>query len=371
MPAVVRKRPHADPKPPIEADLRRGRGAVTNPSGRVEREQREPVSDGWDIEVERAPLETTVTVESARSMITRNLSPDIPFDRSVNPYRGCEHGCVYCFARPMHSFLGWSAGLDFETKLIAKANAADVLEREFSAPGYEPKIIQLGTATDPYQPIERRWKITRQILELCERVSHPVGIVTKSALVLRDIDILSRLAQKNLVKVAVSVTTLDARVARGMEPRATTPLKRIEAIKVLAEAGIPVTVLVAPIIPALNDHEIETILEACHAAGAREAGYVLLRLPHEVKDLFAEWLLEHEPGRYRHVMNLVRATRGGKDNDPAFGSRMVGEGPYAWMLAKRFETAMRRLGYQRTRLKLDLTQFRRPVRHGEQLTLML
>jgi DNA repair photolyase len=370
MPAIARRSPSADPLPPLEEERRRGRGALTNPSGRFERERREDAGDGWDIEEERAPFETTVTVESARSMITRNLSPDIPFDRSVNPYRGCEHGCVYCFARPMHSFLGWSAGLDFETKLIAKANAADVLEREFSAPGYEPKTLQLGTATDPYQPIERRWKLTRQILELCERTNHPVGIVTKSALILRDIDVLGRLAAKNLVKVATSVTTLDPRLARGMEPRASTPKRRLGAIRALAEAGIPVTVMVAPIIPALNDHEIEAILEACREAGAREAGYVLLRLPHEVKDLFAEWLLEHEPGRYRHVMNLVRATRGGKDYDPSFGSRMVGEGPYAWMLSKRFDAASRRLGYARTRLKLDPGLFRRPTRYGEQLSLL-
>ncbi len=369
MPAVARRTPQADPQTPLDQDRRRGRGALTNPSGRFETERRSDEADGWDIAEERPDFETTVTVESARSMITRNLSPDIPFDRSVNPYRGCEHGCVYCFARPMHSFLGWSAGLDFETRLIAKANGAEVLEREFSAPGYEPKTLQLGTATDPYQPIEKRWRLTRRILEVCEAANHPVGIVTKSALVLRDVDILSRLADKGLVKVALSVTTLEAKLARTMEPRAATPSRRLDAIRGLSAAGVPTMVMVAPIIPALNDHEIEAILEAAHEAGAREAGYVLLRLPHEVKDLFAEWLLAHEPGRYRHVMNLVRATRGGKDYDASFGSRMVGEGPYAWMLAKRFETALKRLGYRRTRMKLDTTSFRRPTRAGEQLSL--
>lgn len=353
----------------VPSPRRRGRGVVSNVVGRFEVLQRQEEDDGW-ASLETLPAFTTqIASEAARGLITRNDSPDISFDRSINPYRGCEHGCVYCFARPTHAFLGLSPGLDFETRLVAKDNAAAILERELAAARYEPKTIALGTATDPYQPIERERRLTRSILEVLERAQHPVGIVTKSALVTRDIDILARMAGKHLAKVAISLTTLDPRRARSLEPRATTPKRRLEAIARLSAAGIPTTVLVAPIIPALNDHEIEAILEAAYKAGARQAGWVMLRLPREVKDLFTEWLMEHEPGRYRHVMNMVRAMRGGKDYDPSFGKRMSGEGPYAWMIARRFQTALRRYGFRSTRTKLDCSLFRRPVLSGEQLSL--
>jgi DNA repair photolyase len=354
----------------VAPERRRGRGAASNAVGRFEPEAREPVSDGWEIAEEAPPFETSVASERAKSIVTRNESPDISFDRSINPYRGCEHGCVYCFARPTHGFLGLSAGLDFETKLVAKTNAAEALERELGAKGYAPQTIALGTSTDPYQPIEKRHEITRSILEVLDRTNHPVGIVTKSALVTRDVDVLARMAERDLVKVAISVTTLDHRRARSMEPRASTPRRRLEAIRTLASAGVPVMVMVAPIIPALNDHEIESILEAAHEAGARQAGWVMLRLPYEVKDLVQDWLVEHEPGRYRHVMSLVRAMRDGKDYDPTFGKRMTGEGPYAWMIGRRFQAAMKRLGYLTTRTKLDTSRFVRPVPPGGQLELL-
>lgn len=347
----------------------KGRGALSNAAGRFETRLRVPIDDDWTVENDDSPLETTVSEEIARRVIARNESPDISFDRSINPYRGCEHGCVYCFARPTHGFLGLSAGLDFETKLIAKTNAAAVLERELSAPEYEPRTIALGTATDPYQPIDRNRRLTRSVLEVLERTRHPVGIVTKSALVMRDVDILARLAERDLVKVALSITTLDHKLARTMEPRASTPARRLEAIRTLSAAGVPTMVMVAPIIPALNDHDIEAILEAAYAAGAREAGYVLLRLPHEVKDLFAEWLIKHEPGRYRHVMSLVRAMRGGKDYDAAWGKRMTGEGPYAAMIARRMQAAMKRIGFLSTRTKLSTDHFVRPAAGGIQLEL--
>jgi DNA repair photolyase len=368
MRSVVHHRP-PDPTVQPPPETRRGRGAISNAAGRFETQRRASVDDGWESERDATPLATAVARETAREIITRNDSPDLSFDRSINPYRGCEHGCVYCFARPTHGFLGLSAGLDFETKLVAKTNAAEVLERDLAAPGYEPRTIALGTATDPYQPIERGLALTRSVLEILEKTGHPVGIVTKSALVTRDVDILARMAERNLVKVALSVTTLDHRLARAMEPRAATPARRLEALRVLSAAGVPTMVMVAPVIPALNDHEIEGILEAAHAAGAREAGYVLLRLPHEVKDLFAEWLLEHEPGRYRHVMSLVRAMRGGKDYDPAFGKRMTGDGPYAAMIGRRFRMAMKRLGYLATRAKLSTEHFARPAAGGVQLNL--
>lgn len=358
-----------DEKAGVDAQLRRGRGAISNSAGRFEAARREAFDDGWDIGEELRPFETIVTTEAARSVITRNESPDMFFDRSLNPYRGCEHGCIYCFARPTHAYLGWSAGLDFETKLVAKANAADVLEREISQAGYEPRIIALGTATDPYQPIERDWRLTRAVLEVLDRANHPVMIVTKSALVMRDTDILSRMAERNLVRVSVSLTTADRRLARAMEPRAATPARRLEAIRHLSAAGIPVTALIAPIIPALNDHEIESLLESAFEAGARHAGWVLLRLPHELKELFREWLMTHEPGRYHHVMNLLRSMREGKDYDATFGRRFRGEGPFSQLIGQRFDAAMRRIGYARLAKKLDTGAFRRPVRGGEQLSL--
>ncbi|MDJ1157826.1 PA0069 family radical SAM protein [Chelatococcus sp. SYSU_G07232] len=353
----------------IDPERRRGRGAVSNPAPRYEPTRREAEDDGWGSLEEEPPFKTEVTIEKPRTVITRNDSPDISFDRSLNPYRGCEHGCVYCFARPTHAYMGLSPGLDFESKLFAKPDAAALLEKELSAPGYVPRTLAIGTNTDPYQPIERKFRIMRGVLEVLARFDHPVGIVTKSALVERDIDILAPMAAKGLAKVAISVTTLDAKLARTMEPRAATPAKRLQTIRALAGAGIPVTVLVAPIIPAINDAEIEEILAATHAAGAREAGYVLLRLPLEVRDLVRDWLVTHYPDKVRHVLSLVRSTRGGKDYDSSWGQRMVGSGPYAWMIGRRFEMAAERIGFdkKRTRLRTDL--FRRPTRPGEQLSL--
>ena len=351
-------------------DRRRGRGAGVNPSGRYEPVSRHVFDDGWSSLEELPPFKTQVQVERPRTIITRNDSPDIGFDRSINPYRGCEHGCVYCFARPTHAYMGLSPGLDFEARLFAKPDAPRLLERELAKPGYEPKTIAIGTNTDPYQPVEKQWRIMREILEVLEAHNHAVGIVTKSALVTRDIDILSRMAGKGLVKVALSVTTLDRTLARTMEPRASTPPRRLEAMRALAEAGIPVSVMAAPIVPALNDQEIERILESGYAAGAREAGYVLLRLPLEVAPIFKDWLLRHYPDRYRHVMSLIRSMRGGKDYDAEWGKRMKGSGPYAWQIGRRFEIAAKRLGLnvERRRLRHDL--FKPPGIAGEQLTLL-
>ncbi|HEY8564145.1 MAG TPA: PA0069 family radical SAM protein [Beijerinckiaceae bacterium] len=347
-----------------DPERRRGRGAVSNPPGRYEPVTAERFDDGWGTVQEEAPFETEVTIEKPRTIITRNASPDISFDQSINPYRGCEHGCVYCFARPTHAFQGLSPGLDFETKLFAKVNAAELLQKELAAPGYVPKTIALGTNTDPYQPIERRFRLTRSILEVLARANHPVGIVTKSALVTRDIDVLTGLADRQLTKVAVSITTLDPVLARRMEPRAATPAKRLETIRRLGEAGIPVSVLTAPVIPGINDHEIEAILRAAYQAGAREAGYVLLRLPHELKDLMRDWLIEHYPDKLRHVLSLVQDTRGGKGKlyDAAWGERQTGVGPFAWMIGRRFETAAERCGYNAKRLKLRTDLFVPPGR---------
>ena len=299
----------------VDRERRRGRGAHSNASGRYEPLARVAFDDGWEKLEDLPPFKTSVTADATRKIITRNDSPDISFDRSINPYRGCEHGCVYCFARPTHAFLGLSPGLDFESKLFMKPNAPELLERELSAPGYTPKVIAIGTNTDPYQPIERRYQIMRRILEVLDRAGHPVGIVTKSALVLRDLDILARMAKRDLVKVAISVTTLDAKLARTMEPRASTPPRRLEALRQLVKAGVPTSTMVAPVIPALNDAEIERILEAVAETGVRHAGYVLLRLPLEVRDLFREWLMANFPDRYRHVFKLIRDMRGGKDYD--------------------------------------------------------
>ena len=321
---------------PVGRKRRRGRAATANPEGRFEKTAREAFDDGWDIDENLPPLKTDVQVEKAKSVITRNTSPDVPFERSINPYRGCEHGCIYCFARPSHGFMGLSAGLDFETKLFAKPDAARQLARELSKPGYRAKTIAIGTNTDPYQPVEKDWRIMRQVLEVLADANHPVAITTKSALILRDIDILAPMAEKRLVKVAMSVTTLDRKLARAMEPRAATPTRRLEVIRGLSEAGIPVGISVAPIIPALTDHELERILDSGKAAGAVEASYILLRLPLEVAPLFKDWLLEHHPERYRHVMSLIRSMRGGKDYDAEFGKRMKGSGPYAWQIAPPF-----------------------------------
>ena len=354
----------------VDVERRRGRGAGLNPSGRFEPQQRETVDDGWQTWEELPPFKTEVQVEKPRTAITRNESPDISFDRSINPYRGCEHGCIYCFARPTHAYMGLSAGLDFESKLFAKPDAAKLLERELAKPGYKPRVIAIGTNTDPYQPIEKEWRIMRQILEVLNRANHPVAIVTKSALVMRDIDILKDMAAKNLVRVGVSVTTLDRKLARTMEPRAATPPRRLEAIQALNEAGIRTAIMVAPIIPALNDHEIERILDAGKAAGAQEASYVILRLPLEVSPLFRDWLLQHYPDRYRHVMSLIRSMRGGKDYDAEFGKRMKGAGPYAWQISRRFEMATRRLELTRRNIALRDDLFVPPDGSGVQLSLL-
>jgi DNA repair photolyase len=351
-------------------DRRRGRGAGVNPSGRYEPVTRHVFDDGWESLEELPPFKTEVQVEKPRTIITRNDSPDISFDRSINPYRGCEHGCVYCFARPTHAYMGMSPGLDFEAKLFAKPDAARLLARELGKEGYQPKTIAIGTNTDPYQPIEREYRIMREILEVLEEYNHPVGIVTKSALVTRDIDILQRMAGKGLAKVALSVTTLDRKLARTMEPRANTPPKRLEAVRALNEAGVPASVMIGPVIPGLNDMEIERILESAVAAGAKEAGYVMLRLPLEVSPIFKDWLLRHYPDRFRHVMSLVRSMRGGKDYDSEWGKRMRGSGPYAWQIGRRFELAAKRLGLNTERRQLRTDLFRAPAREGAQLSLL-
>ncbi|TNC09831.1 PA0069 family radical SAM protein [Methylobacterium terricola] len=351
------------------AASRRGRGATANPTGRFEAADREAFADGWELEEDLRPLRTEVTMERARSIITRNTSPDIGFDRSINPYRGCEHGCVYCFARPNHAYAGLSPGLDFETKLFAKPDAASLLERELSARGYTPRTIALGTATDPYQPIERRYRLTRGVLEVLARFRHPVGLVTKSDLVLRDLDILTPMARNGLVKVALSVTTLDPDLARRMEPRAPRPEKRLAAIRALAEAGVPVMVLVAPLIPGLNDHELENVLARAREAGASEAGGVLLRLPHELADLMRDWFAEHYPDKAGRAFSLLAQARGGKVYDATYGRRFTGTGPYADLLDQRMRVAMARLGYPAERVRLRADLFSVPVGVGGQYSL--
>ncbi|MER9345962.1 PA0069 family radical SAM protein [Mesorhizobium sp. M0239] len=354
----------------VRPDRNRGRSAGINPSGRFEPISRHVFDDGWNSLEELPPFKTEVQVEKPRTIITRNESPDISFDRSINPYRGCEHGCVYCFARPTHAFMGLSPGLDFESKLFAKPDAARLLDKELSKDSYQPRTIAIGTNTDPYQPIEKQYRIMREILEVLEARGHPVGIVTKSALVTRDIDILSRMAERGLAKVALSVTTLDRMLARTMEPRASTPTKRLEAIRQLSDAGIPASVMVAPIIPGLTDPEMERILDSARAAGAREAGYVILRLPLEVSPIFKDWLLRHYPDRYRHVMSLVRSMRDGKDYDSEWGKRMKGAGPYAWQIGRRFEITAKRLGLNAERRTLRTDQFVAAGKDQVQLTLL-
>jgi DNA repair photolyase len=375
VPGASRRPAAVDLDAPLDADAavanerRRGRGSQSNAAGRYETLARAAFDDGWQSFEELPPFKTTVSIDSTRRIITRNNSPDISFDRSINPYRGCEHGCIYCFARPTHAYLGLSPGLDFESKLFAKPDAPKLLERELSAHNYVPRTIAIGTNTDPYQPIEREYQIMRRILEVLDRFGHPVGIVTKSALVLRDLDILGRMAQRDLVKVALSVTTLDAKLARVMEPRAATPPLRLEALRQLVAAGVPASVMVAPVIPALNDSEIERILDSAAAVGVKEAGYVLLRLPLEVRDLFREWLMVNFPDRYKHVFKLIRETRGGKDYDSSWGKRMTGGGPIAWMIGRRFQLACEKLGFNKARSSLTTQYFTRPPRACEQLSL--
>ena len=351
--------------------IRKGRGAVSNPEGRFETRRHEVFDDGWDLEVEVLPkLQTTVQMEPARSIITRNDSPDIPFDQSINPYRGCEHGCIYCYARPSHAYWNLSPGLDFETRLFYKPDAARLLEQELSRPGYAPKLIALGSNTDPYQPIERTFQVTRQVLEVLDRFRHPVGILTKGALIARDIDLLANMALRQQAAVGMSLITLDPALKRTLEPRAASPQLRLKLMRQLSEAGIPVRVMVAPVIPLINDAEIEDLLAAAREAGASRANYTLLRLPWEVKDLFREWLDAHAPGKAKHVMSLVQQMRGGRDNDPEFGSRMRGQGEYARMIAQRFALACKRLGFNADpREAFDYGGFRVPPKAGDQLGL--
>jgi DNA repair photolyase len=342
----------------------KGRGALSNPAGRFERHRREAVDDGWYREEVPEFIPTSIEPDRARSVIARNDSPDIPFEQSINPYRGCSHGCVWCYARPSHSYVGLSPGLDFETRLFYKKDAGAVLENELARPGYVCRPITLGANTDPYQPIERRMRVTREILEVLARCRHPVTIITKGALVLRDLDLLADLAQDGLAGVGVSITTLDDGLKRVMEPQAASPRARLEVVRRLSAAGVPTGVMVAPVIPALTDHEMEGILEASAAAGARWAGYVLLRLPHEVKDLFREWLAAHYPDRAAHVMSLVQQMRGGKDYDSGFGTRMRGTGPLADLLRGRFRIACRRLGLGSGRQQPPNTRLFAPPRAG-------
>jgi DNA repair photolyase len=358
--------------PPMSAvhTVVRGRGARSNRSGRYESDQREAFDDGWtDQDPPPAKLTTSLTIENARTILARNDSPDIGFDRSINPYRGCEHGCVYCYARPAHAYVGLSPGLDFESKLFFKPDAARLLEKELSKPGYECKRIHIGGNTDPYQPAERSLRITRQVLETLERFSHPLSIITKSILIARDADILGRMGARNLAKAVVSITTLDRKLARSMEPRAATPEKRLEAISRLAEAGVPVGVGFAPVIPGLNDHEMEEVLARAAEAGAASAMFVTLRLPLEIKDLFREWLQDAHPDRAGKVMSLIRQARGGRDYDPQWGSRMRGQGPVADLIASRFALACKRLGLNERRTELDTSQFRVPPKPGDQMEL--
>jgi DNA repair photolyase len=349
----------------------KGRGAALNPEGRFESLAREAFDDGWDTPVEEQASRprTTVTAEHAKSVLTRNDSPDVPFTFSINPYRGCEHGCIYCYARPSHAYLELSPGLDFETRLFAKVNAAELLRKELARPGHRVEPIAIGVNTDAYQPIEREWRITRQVLDVLAECEHPCTLITKNAMIERDLDLLAPMAQKNLVQAFVSVTTLDHDLARRMEPRAAAPRRRLQAIRRLAAAGVPVGVMVAPVIPFLTDSELESTLEAAAEAGAQSAGYVLMRLPWELKALFRDWLEHHFPLKAAHVMSRVRQMRGGRENDPAFGSRMRGEGLLAELIEKRFDIACSRLGLNRERrAALDTTRFKPPY-GGPQLDL--
>ena len=353
----------------IAEERRRGRGAVSNASGRFEAETREIVDDGWDSAADLPPLPVEITREAAKSIIARNASPDLPFDRSINPYRGCEHGCIYCFARPSHAYLGLSPGLDFETKLTVKPGAAALLRKALDKPGYTPAPIALGANTDPYQPIERDYGTTREIVEVLLDYRHPFAITTKSAFVTRDLDLLRDAASLGILRVAMSVTTLDHRLSRAMEPRCSAPHARFRAMERLAEAGVPVMAMTAPMIPALNDHEMEKLLETARDAGATSAGYVALRLPREIATLFREWLEEHYPDRARRILGHIRTMHGGKDYDAEWGKRMTGTGPYAQLLAMRFKKAVARLGLQQGRMGQRRDLFRPPPRVGDQFDL--
>jgi DNA repair photolyase len=348
----------------------RGRGAAGNPDPRFSEYARERSDDGWGcLDAPADAPATTLIVDAAKSVVIRNDSPDVPFELSINPYRGCEHGCCYCFARPSHAYLGLSPGLDFETKIAWKPDAPERLREELARPGYRCSPIALGINTDGWQPVERRLRLSRALLEVLCECRHPVSIVTKSALIERDLDLLADLARDNLVTVMLSVTTLDAELARSMEPRAAQPMRRLQAMRRLADAGISTGVLFAPLIPALNDHDLEGVLGQARDAGAESAGYVLLRLPLELKGLFRDWLARHEPGRAAHVMSLMRQLHGGKDYESAFGSRMRGRGAIADVIEQRFRTACRRLGINQTRRELDCSRFRPPIRNKFQMDL--
>ena len=355
--------------PDVAKDRRRGRGAGSNASGRYERHAREQFDDGWHLEEELPPFRTEVSIERPRSAITRNSSPDIHFDRSINPYRGCEHGCIYCFARPTHAYLGLSPGLDFETKLVARPGLPEVLRRELRRKGYSVRPIALGTNTDPYQPIERQMRVMRGVLEVLHEHNHPLTIATKGTLIERDIDRLAPMAERHLVQVGITVTTLDADLARAMEPRVPSPARRLAAIRRLSEAGVPVRIMISPIVPGLTCHEIERLVEAGRDAGARAASWVMLRLPLEIAPLFHAWLEEHRPERAARVIARVRETHGGRDYDPAWGRRMKGQGTYAELIGRRFEVAVRRAGLDGGLPPLRTDLFAVPPRAGDQLSL--
>lgn len=346
----------------------KGRGTSCNPNSRYLEYQRESFADGW-MEETQAAITTQVLTDSSRTIITRNQSPDVPFDRSINPYKGCEHGCVYCFARPSHAYLDLSPGLDFESKIFSKPNASQLLVRELARPGYQVAPIALGVNTDAYQPVERKLEITRAVLEVLMAHRHPVSIITKSSLIERDIDLLAPMAAQQLVQVMISVTTLDHTLSRKMEPRAASPARRLQIIRTLTEAGIPVGVLFAPVISAINDSEMETVLSAVAKAGAISAGYVMLRLPHEVNELFQNWLQAHYPLKAKHVMNIIRNLRGGKTYSARFGERMTGTGEYAALIAQRFELACKKVGLNQMEIGLDTSLFCVPAKSGDQLTL--
>jgi DNA repair photolyase len=361
---------HSDPPELPTRRIERGRGATFDPANRFHRDTREVCDDGWTRDDEPAPPRaTTVTIQPARSIVARNDSPDIPFDRSINPYQGCEHGCVYCYARPSHAYLDLSPGLDFETRLFAKPDAAALLREELARPGYACAPMALGTNTDPYQPIEREWRITRSVLEVLAECEHPFTIVTKSALVERDLDIIAPMAAKGMARVCLSVTTLDKSLARTLEPRAAAPHRRLQAIATLAAAGVPTGVMVAPVIPQLNDSDLEAILEAAAQAGARFAGWIMLRLPRDVAPLFRDWLEVHRPLRATHVMSLMRQLHGGRDYDATFGTRQRGRGAFAELIAQRFDLACRRLGLDEDLPAPDTSRFRPPRPATAQLEL--
>jgi len=350
----------------VKHEVAKGRGATLQIEGRFENVAREYFDDGWGTaDEELPPFRTMVTVEKAKSVLQRQTSPDLPFTQSLNAYRGCEHGCIYCYARPSHGYFNLSPGLDFETRLFAKPDAAQLLRAELAKPSYRCAPIALGSNTDPYQPIEREWRITRQILEVLAECKHPLSIVTKSALIERDLDLLAQLARDNLVRVFVSVTTLDTEIARTMEPRAASSRRRLQTIQRLNEVGVPCGTMVAPVIPFLTDAELENILQAAFEHGARTAGYALLRLPYELKDLFKDWLAVHYPLKAEHVMSRLREMRGGRENDPEFGSRFRGQGQFADLLAQRFRRACERLGFNLENVDFDMSRFRPPARHGQ------